>query len=262
MKAVTNECGSRNSFGYFDAKAREIVLRRPCRQKNDIDEALSWFDFTDDLKRVSIGIGAVENFVLNGTPSGQYSEARNVIKQSVFSTMQADNNILHAILEKLQNKKELRSLSLKCFIFTEDQELFDLLVKTIKQLSGSLVYLDLTGGYFTDEQLIDLADVIAKTHIAHMIWPEPRMSQMVLEQVMQKLSTNKSLVLMRSVPLELIKLATDNRQRFFDLGRKPSMIGDEEVRTLKEYENSVRLAIAHEKQVLMDLEKAIEAILA
>lgn len=262
MRSLENECGARNTFGYYDTKAREIVLRHPCQRKADIEEAHRWLDLAGNLKKFSIGIGAVENFVIDNTTDGQYSTARGVIKQNIYPNMHADNVLLGQILPKLQDKNELRSLMLKCFIFSEDQELFNLLLKTIKRLAGSLVYLDLTGCYFTDEQLIDLADVVTKTHLAHMIWPEPRMSQMVLDQVVEKFKANRSFVLLRGVPLELSKIAADNRTWLFDLGRRPSIIGDQEILLLKEYKNSVRLAIAHEKQVLWDMEKAIEAAIA
>ncbi len=262
MLSVENECGARNTFGYYDKKAREIVLRHPCQKKADIEEAFKWLDYAGNLKKFSIGIGAVENFVINNTTDGQYSTARGVIRQNIYPNMYADNKLLCQLLEKLQNKKELRSLLLKCFIFSEDTELFDLLLKTIKNLAGSLVYLDLTGCYFSDEQLIDLADVVTATHIAHMIWPEPRMSQMVLDEVIKKFKANRSFVLLRGVPLELSKIAADNRTWLFDLGRRPSVIGDDQIALLKEYKDSVRLAIAHEKQVLWDMEKAIEAAIA
>lgn len=262
MRSVANECGSRNSFGYYDARAKEIVLKRPCQRKTDIDEALSWFDYASDLKKVSIGIGAVENFVINNSDNGQYSAARSVIKQNVYPNMPADNGILYIILGKLQNKKELRNISLKCFIFAEDQDLFNELLKTIQAVSGSLVYLDLTGSYFSDEQLVDLAEVIAKSHIAHLIWPEPRMSQLVFDKIFEKFKNNHALVLVRGMPLEMLQLSADNRQWLFDFGRRPSMIGDNEVRIIKEYKDSLRIAIAYEKQLIMDLEKAIEAVLA
>lgn len=262
MRSVENECGARNTFGYYDKIAKEIVLKHPCSKKIDIEEAYRWIDLAGNLKKFSIGIGSIENFVIDNSTDGQYSTARSVIKQNIFPNMYADNALLQQILNKLQDKKELRSFLLKCFIFSEDQESFALLLRTIKNLSGSLVYLDLTGCYFTDEQLIDLADVVTKTHIAHMIWPEPRMSQMVLEHVVEKFKANKSFVLLRGVPLELSKIAADNRTWLFDLGRRPSIIGDEEIALLKEYKNSVRLVIAHEKQVLWDMEKAIEAAMA
>ncbi len=262
MRSLENECGARNTFGYYDIKAREIVLRHPCQKKGDIEEAYRWMELAGHLKKFSIGIGAVENFVIDNTTDGQYSAARGVIKQNIIPNMYADNEMLSQSLNRLQDKKELRSLLLKCFIFSEDQELFSLLIKTIKNLSGSLIYLDLTGCYFTDEQLIDLAEVVTKTHIAHMIWPEPRMSQMVLDQIVDKFKANKSLVLLRGVPLELSKIATANRTWLFDLGRRPSVIGDNEIELLKKYKDSVRLAIAHEKQVLWDMEKAIEAVIA
>ena len=39
MRGLANECGSRNSFGYYDASAKEIILKRPCLKKQDLEEA-------------------------------------------------------------------------------------------------------------------------------------------------------------------------------------------------------------------------------
>lgn len=68
------------------------------------------------------------------------------------------------MLLRLKKKEKLRNLAVKCFIFNDDPVLFELLLDTIRGL-GSLVYLDLTGCYFSDEQLADLADVISKTKL-------------------------------------------------------------------------------------------------
>ena len=37
MRGLANECGSRNSFGYYDASAKEIILKRPCLKKQDLE---------------------------------------------------------------------------------------------------------------------------------------------------------------------------------------------------------------------------------
>ena len=67
---------------------------------------------------------------------------------------------------------------------------------------------------------------------------------------------------MRGVPLDFQKIAQDNRNWLFSFGRRPTMIGDKEAAILHEYADSIRIAIAYEKQRLFDLEKAVEAILA
>ena len=37
MRKHANDCGVRNHFGYYDAHAREIVLKHPCLKKADVD---------------------------------------------------------------------------------------------------------------------------------------------------------------------------------------------------------------------------------
>lgn len=261
MRSISNECGTRNSFGYYDRVAKEIILKRPCKCKIDIDETLSWLDSASDLVKFAIGIGAVENFVIDDYDNGQYSAARNVIKQSVYPSMAADNSVLYLVLEKLQDKKEIRNICLKCYIFAEDNDLFSVLLDTIRAVSGTLVYLDLTGCYFTDEQLIDLAEVISQSHVANLVWPEPRMSQLVFEKVLEKFKSNRSLVVVRGMPLEMLHVASENRKWFFDLARNPFTMKDKQNSILREYTDSARLAIAQEKQLLMDLEKVIESVL-
>lgn len=60
MRGLANECGSRNSFGYYDASAKEIILKRPCLKKQDLEEAYLWLDNSLELRKFSIGIGSVE----------------------------------------------------------------------------------------------------------------------------------------------------------------------------------------------------------
>lgn len=261
MRKLTNDCGTRNTFGYFDARANEIVLKRPCYKKSDVSEAYSWIDSATDLKKFSIGIGAAETFVTDDFGDNLYGSARGVVRQSVMQSMAVDNEILRNILSRIGTKKTLTNLALKCFMFSENPVLFDQFLQTIKNLE-SLIYLDLSGCYFTDEQLLDLAEFISQSHIAHLIWPEPRMSDLVIEKVAERFRANHSLVVMRGVPLDFQKIAQDNREWLFALGRRPTMVGVKEAEILKEYAASVRLGIAFEKQRLFDLEKAVEAVLA
>lgn len=261
MKSLANECGARNGFGYYDMKAREIVLKRPCFKKKELEEAYEWIDRAKDLRKLSISIGPVEQFVADNSVSGLYTAARGVIKQSVMQSSTVDNDILQNALSRIFDKQKLTNLSLRCFVFSEDYVVFGLLLDAIRKLK-KLIYLDLTGCYFTDEQLIDLATVIAESHIAHLVWPEPRMAPMVLERVAEKFNANRSVTVIRGVPLELEKRAADNRNWLFSLVRKPSFIQDAEIALIKEYENSMRLGLAYEKQRMFDLEKAFEAAVA
>lgn len=261
MHQKVNECGIRNSFGYYDSRAKEIILKHPCLRKKDVNEAYAWLDSATDLKKFSSGIGSVENCVVDDTGNNLYSSARTVIQQTIAQTATIDNQILLNILPKLKNKPALRNIACKCYMFTNDDKLFEALLQVIADVS-TLVYLDLSGCYFKDEQLLSLAETIAKTHIAHIVWPEPKMSEMVEKKVMETFKRNRSLVVMQGVPLAFQKIAEDNRAYLFAFAEKPSMIGDKEKAIIHEYADSYRLAIAFEKRCLFDLEKAIEAVLA
>lgn len=262
MRGLANECGSRNSFGYYDASAKEIILKRPCLKKQDLEEAYLWLDNSLELRKFSIGIGSVEVFVADGNIGGLYTTARGMLKNSMMKNKYSDAEMLRNMLLRLKKKEKLRNLAVKCFIFNDDPVLFELLLDTIRGL-GSLVYLDLTGCYFSDEQLADLADVISKTKIAHLVWPEPRMDKMVLGKVMRILEINRSLVVLSGVPMEMQKLAKNNRENLFALGKRPSMMSEEEEEMIiREYGNSIQLAIAYEKEKLYNLEQTFMAILA
>lgn len=261
MRGLANECGSRNSFGYYDASAKEIILKRPCLKKQDLEEAYLWLDNSLELRKFSIGIGSVEVFVADGNIGGLYTTARGMLKNSMMKNKYSDAEMLRNMLLRLKKKEKLRNLAVKCFIFNDDPVLFELLLDTIRGL-GSLVYLDLTGCYFSDEQLADLADIISKTKIAHLVWPEPRMDKMVLGKVMRILEINRSLVVLSGVPMEMQKLAKNNRENLFALGKRPSMMSEEKEMIIREYGNSIQLAIAYEKEKLYNLEQTFMAILA
>lgn len=261
MKVFSNDCGTRNNFGFYDARAKEIVLTRPCLRKSELNEAYGWVDCADNLKKFAIGIGGVESFVTDISANGLYSSARSTIKQEILKNVVAENLMLTNFLQRLEGKKDLRNLSLRCFIFSEDMELFSLLLKVIKGLP-SLVYLDLAGCYFTDDQLIDLARVISETYIANLVWPEPRMSPMVEGRVVGGLSASRALVVVSCVPADVLKIAERNRQWVFEMAKYPSRITEEDIAVMKEYSDTFRFAIAYEKQRLFELEKTIEACLA
>lgn len=261
MKTISNECGSRNNFGFYDTRAKEIVLTRPCTKKADINEVYIWLEDATELRKLSIGIGAVENFVADSSSGTLYTAARSTIRQNIIQNTAVDNEILKNILLRLNGKENLRNISLKCFMFSEDFYLFDLFLGVIKELP-SLVYLDLTGCYFSDNQLIDLARAISGTHIAHLVWPEARMPQLVADQVVRAFSTSRALVVTRCVPVEVDKIAESNRRRAFDMAECPSLIGENEVAFMKEYADTFRFALAYEKQRLLELEKTIEGVLA
>lgn len=262
MKTMSNECGSRNNFGFYDTRAKEIVLTRPCTKKADINEVYVWLEDAVELQRLSIGIGSgVESFVEDITPGGLYSAARSTIKQNIIQNTAADNEILKNILLRLNDKEKLRNVSLKCFVFSEDLYLFDLFISIVKALP-SLVYLDLTGCYFSDEQLIELARAVSGTRIAHLVWPEARMPQLVADHVVRAFSASRALVVARCVPAEIEKIAALNRKRAFEMAEHPSLISESDRAYMRNYSDSFRFALAYEKQHLLELEKTIEAVLA
>ncbi len=261
MKTMANECGSRNNFGFYDSRAKEIILTRPCNKKSDINDVYVWLENATELRKLSIGIGPVENFVADDSSNGLYATARDTIKQNIIQNVAADNEILKNVLLRLTGKDKLRNVSLKCFMLAEDNYVFDLFVQVISELP-SLVYLDLTGCYFSDEQLIKLARAISSTHIAHLVWPEARMPQLVTDQVVRALSMSRALVVVHCVPLEIRKIAENNRKRTFEMVEHPSLIGETDVAFMKEYADSFRFAMAYEKQHLLELEKTMMAVLA
>jgi len=261
MKRHLNSCGIRNNFGYCDYHAKEIILKHPCLKKEDINDVYTWLDDVEDLKKFSIGVGAVENCITEDNSDSLYNETRRVIKQSLEATSELDNQVLKNILSKLKNQKMLKNLSLKCYTFSDDTELFDYLSRVIVN-AKDLIYLDLSGCNFSDKQLSDLAEIVANSHIAHLVWPEPRISELLIEEISHKFMNNKSLVVMYGVPSAFQKIAQNNRAYLFGLARRPSMIGEDEKKIITEYATSFRLAIAFEKQCLFDLEKTVEAVLA
>lgn len=261
MRSISNTCGAKNSFGYYDSKAREIILRHPYTKKRDIEEAYLWLEDAHDLKKFGIGIGTVENFVVKDNGDTLYSTARNVIKQTVKQAQTVDNEILKNILTRLKGKKLMRNMGIKGYIFEKDIALFELLVQTIRSLK-SLIYLDMNGCYFNEEQLVTLADVIGQSHIAHLIWPEARLPENTTRAVLKKLENNRSLTVMRGVPSELQEVARRNRAWLFGMAKQPSSITDEEKAIIVKYADSCRLGLAYEKQRFFDIEKAVEAVLA
>lgn len=260
-KRQYNTCGIRNNFGYCDYHAKEIILKHPCLKKDDINDVYAWLDDIPDLRKLSIGIGLVDNCIADNNSDNLYTATRNVVRQSLAPTSEIDNQILKNILIRLKNQKMLKNLALKCYTFSSDTELFDDLLRVIVN-AKELVYLDLSGCDFSDEQLLDLSEIISKSHIAHLVWPDPRISELLIEQITKKFMNNKSLVIMHGVPLAFQKIAQDNRQFLFSQARRPAMIGETEKNIILEYAASFRLGIAYEKQCLFDLEKTVEAVLA
>jgi len=262
MSVATNDSGIKNSLGYYDQNSMEIVLKRPCSRKNDWEEAFSWIDdgILRGLNKISIGIGAVESFVADDSKDGMYLSAREIIKQTIDKNKHFETEMLRKILNKLNSYEGLRNLGLKCFSFCDDEDLFNSLLSVIKN-QKELVYLDLTGCYFNNAQLCVLAEVISLSYIAHLVWPEPRVSGELLNKIMKFFENSLSLVVVRGTPIEVDEIARKNRNALFSLIKRPVMTSDEDIKRLKKYKNSVRLAIGYEKQKIREMEKTLEAIL-
>lgn len=260
MRKYSNDCGFKNSFGFYDARSREIVLKRPCFNKKDIAEIYAWMDQNTSLLKFSMGIGAVESIVAEDSEN-LYASARDIIRQSVQETMLIDNDILLNLFDRLLHMKALYSVSLKCFIFDEDATLFDDLMYLLKN-TKFLSHLDLSGSYFTDEQLLQLAEFVTSSNIAHLAWPAPRMSENLVDKIYPMFKDNRSLVVVRGMPSNFKKISLDNRQRLFDLLRRPATIGDNEIKVIRNYAESIRLALVYEKQRLYDMESLLETLLS
>lgn len=261
MSKKTNECGVRNNFGYYDNRAKEIILKHPCLRKSEINEVYTWLDNAEDIKKLAIGIGSIENCVVDDTNNNLYNSAKEVLRKALAHSQAVDNQVLSNILPKLKNKSDLRNLSLKGYIFSDDEKAFTTLLQAIEQ-TKPLIYLDLTCCYLTDEQLIKLAETIAKTHIAYLVWPEPCMSKATASKVAEFFSSNHALTVLQGVPQSFQQIAQDNRNYLFRFVKNPSLISDEDKIIVKEYADSLRLGVAAEKQRLFDFEKSIEAVLS
>ena len=262
MNVATGDSSVKNSFGYYDPISKEIMLKRPCSKKSDWDEALVWLDaaLLNGLNKFSIGIGAVESFVADDSRDGMYLSAREIIKQTVDKSKYSDNEMLSKILNKLKGYKDLKNFGLKCFSFSDDDALFELFISIVKN-QNDLVYLDLTGCYFNNAQLGVLAEVIASSYIAHLVWPEPRVAGDILNKILVSFEKSMSLVIVRGAPEEIVNIARKNRDVLFGLIKRPVLISENDIEKLKKYRNSVRLAIGYEKQKIREMEKTLEGIL-
>jgi hypothetical protein len=262
MGSFFNDRGAKNGFGYYDSSAQDIVLRRPCFKKSDIEEVYAWLDSAKDLARFSIGLGAVENFLASpSSDNGLYDKAKATIKQQIFPMAKAETDILKNMLDRLNAQDSLQMLNLRCYIFNDAPEAFASLLAVIRR-HATLSFLDLTGCYFSDEQLIELSEVIAKSMISRLNWPEARLSPKVLEKVLEIFKNNASVTNLRGAPMEMSDLILEHREKFLWYGRHSGMITDEDKAFLIKYTNSVRTAIATEKQILNHIEKALEGAIA
>ena len=262
MSSFITVCGYKNDLGYFDIKSKEIVLKHPCFKKKEAAEVFSWLDEAQakGLLKFVMGIGPIEGFVTESSINDIYSSARVVVKQAVELTKRSDITILTEILARIEKCKKLRYVSLRCFSFEGQTQLFDMFINVISGLPF-LRHLDLTGCYFTDDQLLRLADCISQTHIASLIWPDASMNEEILKEVIALFSGFESVVALKGVPQELQKIAQSNRNAFLRLVKRPLQLTDVETAKVKEYGDSIRLTLSYEQQRLLDIQRTVEAIL-
>lgn len=263
MVSITNECGSRNGFGFFDTKSKEIALKRPCFRKKEAMEAYEWIDRAKDsgLVKFSIGIGNVESFVADGYGDSLYSSAREVIKQAIEQTKTSDTIIIKNILDRLKECKDVQFLYLKCISFEDQPELFLALLNVIKNLN-KLIHIDLTGCYMSSEQLVELAEVISLGYASQVVWPELCMDDRVISEVVACFEKNNSVVVFENTPFEMQEIAKRNRRRILMMAKDTLAISDDQVADLRKYKASVRLTVSFEKHRLVDLQKSLESVIA
>ena len=259
MKPFTNECGSRCDFGYYDRVLKEIVLERPCLKRTDLELIYTWLEEDAPLRRFSIGLGPAEVFSNESNSNAVYAMAKGVFKNTVSKIKQSDTEMLHNYFIRLRNKKTLRNLCLKSFMFYDDEELFDDLLETIKSFDH-LVFLSLAGCFFSEEQLIMLAEVISDTTLSNLVWPEQHMSIPTLKRVSMSLARNQTLVAISDSPAELKAIAERNRKELLSLGMRNRMLNDDEIAKIKENKDSIRLAITYERDLIGEMEKTFEGV--
>ena len=191
-----------------------MLLRRPCFRKKDALEVYAWLEMAQvsGLERFSIGIGNAESFVADGWGDSLYSSAKGVIKLAVEQTKLSDNAILIKILGFLEKCIDLKVLFFRCVSFENQNELFEALLKTIGRMD-KLEHLDLSGCFFTDSQLVELAEAVSKKYVSHFVWPDFDINPEILNDVVEYFGGNRSIVVIENVPLELLNIAKRNSKK-------------------------------------------------
>lgn len=260
MRKVINDCGSKTPFGYYDVYAHEIVIRRPNLKKKDVAEAIQWVEDCPDLRKFSIVLTPAIAFCNDCGNNALYLTARAAAQEQISANGAMDALLLTKLLPLLETKNKLTSLTLRCLIFKGDEALFSLLCNTIRNIN-ELVYLDLSGCFFDDRQLVKLAEVLAQTSVAHLVWPDALVSDEVEEQVAEKLASDTNLIVVSNAPKELRSVASKNRKIFLRFGECPEEITDEIVYFLRQHKQSLILALAYEKDRLCQVEKTLMSII-
>ena len=263
MESKVNKVSYRSSLGFFDKEAKEIVVKRPCIKKKEVQDVYDWVDEAKNtgLTRLSIGLGGIETFIDETNIDSIYFAARKVINEIVTKNKCSDSTFLAEVLVRVEKCPDLRSLSLRCFSFVGEPLIFDMLLRAIRT-HKKLRFLDLCGCFFDAEQLIELASILKDTMIAQIIWPQPLLDDDLAQKIAEKLEGNLSIVIIKGVPENVLKVAKANRRKLFSMVKTPVEISYEETVILKEYVDSLAMALNCEQQRLIDLQKNIGVALA
>lgn len=262
MVSCVTDSGFKNSLGYYDSKSKELFLKHPFSKKKEAEDVYEWAECaqTHGLEKIIISVGPIEGFMAETAIDDIYLLSRAVMKQALEHTKAFDANVLIEILLRVEKCKDLRQLSLKAFSFEGQTIMFDMLMKTIR-IHKNIELLDLNGCFFTEEQLVEMAEFIGNSNIAQVNWPEPVMSDETLESVKNSLSKNETLVVLDGVPHELQEVAIKNRRELLCNAKYQLALSDVEVSKIKNNKTAVRLAINYEQNALIELQKTIESIL-
>ncbi len=262
MVSCITDSGFKNSLGYYDSKSKELFLKHPFSKKKEVEDVYEWAECaqTHGLEKIIIGIGPIEGFMAETAIDDIYLSSRAVMRQALEHTKAFDANVLIEILLRVEKCKELKALSLRAFSFEGQTIMFDMLMKTIR-IHKNIEYLDLTGCFFTEEQLVEMAEFIGASRIAQVNWPEPVMSDETIENVKSSLLKNDILVVLNHVPHTLQEVAIKNRRELLCNAKYQLSMSDVEVNRIKNNKEAVRLAINYEQTALIELQKTIESIL-
>ena len=262
MSSLMSDNGYKNTLGFFDVESKEIFLKHPFLKRKEAEEIYGWVEEaqTVGLDKLVVIAGAVDGLEAESKVDDVYQSSRGIIKQALEPTKASDASVLVEIMLRLEKCLDLKILSLKSFSFEGQTIMFDMLMKTIR-LHKKLKFLDLSGCFFTEEQLIEMGEFIGNSNLAHVIWPEPMMKDEVIEQVASYLKNNIGLVVLIGAPMGLQNVTEANRKLFLGKIKYQLAMSAEEVARIRAYKDSVRLALGYEQSTLIELQKNIESIL-
>lgn len=251
MTSIITESGYKNSVGFFDRVAKQLVIKHPCTRKKDAQEVYAWIEKakTTGLRSVAISVGMLDGFFDENSDGYIYDATREMVHGIVDKTKSVEAAFLIEVFVRLEKCVDIEDLTFKCISFKEHVAVFEMLLKNIRVLK-KLRCLDLKGSFFDSEQLVDLADFVSRTKVAKIVWPDTKLDDETVSVIADKLEANVGLVDLSGAPVGLRKIAKRNRRRFFKFLHDTSKLTDSEALMLKEYKDSVSGAIAYERKKL------------